>query len=211
MYDNHVGVTTISRPWPGSSLYSSRGPRTDMSRPGLEPGPPSWEASTLEKSHLDSLYAGYSEPLLMMRLASLQTSTVWTADHSVGSMKGIFLNSGCGEPLRVRRSSVGSMSGCCKAAPSFKSRLVTPHGRALPVKKKTSCDTIPFTGKVKPAWVDRTLLCTASQPSRAVHKTIQQLPSNSPPDNTKMYSIETSEKGLVYESKSNSFLAWFRS
>jgi hypothetical protein len=39
-----------------------------MSRPGLEPGPPAWEASTLEKSHLDSLYAGYSEPLLMMSL-----------------------------------------------------------------------------------------------------------------------------------------------
>ncbi len=42
-----------------------------MSRPGLEPGPPAWEAweaSTLEKSHLDSLYAGCSEPLLMMSL-----------------------------------------------------------------------------------------------------------------------------------------------
>jgi hypothetical protein len=39
-----------------------------MSRPGLEPGPPAWEASTLEKSHLDSLYAGCSEPLLMMCL-----------------------------------------------------------------------------------------------------------------------------------------------
>jgi hypothetical protein len=39
-----------------------------MSWLGLEPGPPAWEASTLEKSHLDSLYAGYSEPLLMMRL-----------------------------------------------------------------------------------------------------------------------------------------------
>ena len=35
-----------------------------MSRPGIEPGPPAWEASTLEKSHLDSLSAGYSEPLL---------------------------------------------------------------------------------------------------------------------------------------------------
>ncbi len=35
-----------------------------MSRPGIEPGPPAWEASTLEKSHLYSLYAGYSEPLL---------------------------------------------------------------------------------------------------------------------------------------------------
>jgi hypothetical protein len=47
-----------------------------MSRPGLEPGPPAWEANALEKSHLDSLYAGYSEPLLMMRLAPfIQTST----------------------------------------------------------------------------------------------------------------------------------------
>jgi hypothetical protein len=43
-----------------------------MSRPGIEPGPPAWEASTLEKSHLDSFYAGYTEPLLMMRLALQQ-------------------------------------------------------------------------------------------------------------------------------------------
>jgi len=35
-----------------------------MCRPGIEPGPPAWEASTLEKNHLDSLSAGYSEPLL---------------------------------------------------------------------------------------------------------------------------------------------------
>jgi hypothetical protein len=39
-----------------------------MSRLGLEPGPPAWEASTLEKSHLDSLYASCSEPLLIMSL-----------------------------------------------------------------------------------------------------------------------------------------------
>ncbi len=39
-----------------------------MSRPGIEPGPPAREASTLEKSHLDSLYAGYSEPLLLLRV-----------------------------------------------------------------------------------------------------------------------------------------------
>ena len=38
-----------------------------MSRPGIEPGPPA--ASTLEKSHLDSLFAGYSEPLLGLRPA----------------------------------------------------------------------------------------------------------------------------------------------
>jgi hypothetical protein len=37
---------------------------------GIEPGPPAWEASTLEKSHLDSLFAGYSELLLGLRLAS---------------------------------------------------------------------------------------------------------------------------------------------
>jgi hypothetical protein len=40
-----------------------------MSRPGIKPGPPAWEASTLQKNHLDSLCAGYSEPLLMLRLA----------------------------------------------------------------------------------------------------------------------------------------------
>jgi hypothetical protein len=40
-----------------------------MSRPGIEPGPPEQEASTLEKSHLDSLFAGYSEPLLGLRPA----------------------------------------------------------------------------------------------------------------------------------------------
>jgi hypothetical protein len=41
-----------------------------MSRPGIEPGPPAWEASTLEKRHLDSLFASYSEPLLGLRLAA---------------------------------------------------------------------------------------------------------------------------------------------
>jgi hypothetical protein len=39
-----------------------------MSWPGLKPGPPAWDVSTLEKSNVDSLYAGYAEPLLMMRL-----------------------------------------------------------------------------------------------------------------------------------------------
>jgi hypothetical protein len=53
------------------------------SNPGLPCG------STLEKSHLDSLYAGYSEPLLMMRLAlkqqplhgsSVQVKSTWTTE-----------------------------------------------------------------------------------------------------------------------------------
>jgi hypothetical protein len=46
-----------------------------MSRPGIEPGPPAWEASTLENSHLDSLFAGYSEPLLGLRAAQHPAST----------------------------------------------------------------------------------------------------------------------------------------
>ncbi len=33
-----------------------RGPETDMSRPGIEPESPLWEASTLEKSHSNSLF-----------------------------------------------------------------------------------------------------------------------------------------------------------
>ncbi len=43
-----------------------------MSWPGIEPGLPEREASTLEKSHLDSLFTGYSEPLLGLRLALQQ-------------------------------------------------------------------------------------------------------------------------------------------
>jgi hypothetical protein len=46
-----------------------------MSRPGIEPRPPEREASTLEKSHLDSLIAGYSEPLLELRLVQRVAST----------------------------------------------------------------------------------------------------------------------------------------
>jgi hypothetical protein len=43
-----------------------------MSRLGNEPGPSTWEASTLEKSNLDSLFAGYSEPLLGLMPAQQQ-------------------------------------------------------------------------------------------------------------------------------------------
>ncbi len=61
--------------WPGSSLYSSRGLRAVMSRPGLEPGPPAWEASTLEKSHLDSLNAGFGTPTHDEAGTTITTST----------------------------------------------------------------------------------------------------------------------------------------
>jgi hypothetical protein len=33
----------------------TRGPETDMSRPRIEPGPPRWEASSLEKIHSNIL------------------------------------------------------------------------------------------------------------------------------------------------------------
>jgi hypothetical protein len=46
-----------------------------MSRPGIEPGPPAWEASTQEKNHLDSLFAAYSEPLLVRELKARRSST----------------------------------------------------------------------------------------------------------------------------------------
>jgi hypothetical protein len=41
-----------------------------MSRPRIEHELPAWEASTLEKSQVDSLFAGYSEPLFELRLAA---------------------------------------------------------------------------------------------------------------------------------------------
>jgi hypothetical protein len=53
-----------------------------MSRPGIEPGPPEREASTLEKSHLDSLIASYLEPLLGLRLASQQQPDLYMAPPS---------------------------------------------------------------------------------------------------------------------------------
>ncbi len=40
--------------WPRSPPSLTRGPRTDMFQPGIEPGPPWWKASTLEKSHSKS-------------------------------------------------------------------------------------------------------------------------------------------------------------
>jgi hypothetical protein len=45
-----------------SHLYHNHSPETDMSPPGIEPGPSAWEASTQEKSHSNS---GYSELLHM--------------------------------------------------------------------------------------------------------------------------------------------------
>jgi hypothetical protein len=59
-----------------------------MSWPRFEPGLPAWKASTLEKSHLDSLYAGYLEPLLMMSLLHpdlymappVQVQSTWTTE-----------------------------------------------------------------------------------------------------------------------------------
>ncbi len=49
----------------------TRGPRTDMAQPGIEPGPPWWEASTLEKS--------YSNCLLIV----IRNIYIWSCDNTV--------------------------------------------------------------------------------------------------------------------------------
>ncbi len=49
--------------WPRSSPSSTRAPETNMSRLGLKPGPPRWEAKTLAKSYSNSLCCCYLEPL----------------------------------------------------------------------------------------------------------------------------------------------------
>jgi hypothetical protein len=69
-----------------------------MSWPGIEPGPPTWEASTLEKSHLDSLFAGYSEPLLELRWRSARGLYMAPPSACVGMDL-----TGCGRiaPLRI--------------------------------------------------------------------------------------------------------------
>ncbi len=51
---NPVGVTTMKRLDQGQTPFYTWGPETDMFRPGIEPGPPRWKASTLEKSHSNS-------------------------------------------------------------------------------------------------------------------------------------------------------------
>jgi hypothetical protein len=48
-----------------------------MYRPEIEPGPPAWEASTLEKSHLDSLLADYGTLLLHHNILHLKASKIF--------------------------------------------------------------------------------------------------------------------------------------
>jgi hypothetical protein len=60
-----------------------------MSRPRIEPGLPAWEASTLEKSHLDSLFVGYPEPLLGLRESA--TSSLHTSSISKHEISPLFL------------------------------------------------------------------------------------------------------------------------
>ncbi len=53
---DHIGVTTMKRLDQGHlhPKLDISGVRTDMSRPGIKPGPPRRETSTLEKSHTNS-------------------------------------------------------------------------------------------------------------------------------------------------------------
>ncbi len=50
-----IRTTATEEPWPRSSSSWTRGPSTQMSRPGIVLGPPRWEAITLKKSHSNSL------------------------------------------------------------------------------------------------------------------------------------------------------------
>ncbi len=60
-------------------MEMTRGSRTDMSRPGIEPGHPTWEASTLEKSHPDSLLIAIQNIYIWARDRTFKTKTsiVW--------------------------------------------------------------------------------------------------------------------------------------
>ncbi len=53
----HVGVTTIER-LDQSHLYPNL-EVAGLGQLGIEPGPPAWETSTLEKSHPDSLLIAF--------------------------------------------------------------------------------------------------------------------------------------------------------
>jgi hypothetical protein len=66
-----------------------------MSRPGIEPGPPAWEASTLEKSHLDSLFASYSEHYYYT------TNTNIPGHHSKPSAPPIIIIKLCSPQIRL--------------------------------------------------------------------------------------------------------------
>jgi hypothetical protein len=44
-------------------LHPTRGPKTDVSRPGIKTGPPLWEASTLAKGYSKQQINSYSKRL----------------------------------------------------------------------------------------------------------------------------------------------------
>jgi hypothetical protein len=70
------GLSYYGETWPRSSPSSTSKPETDMSRLGIEPGPPRWEASTLAKSYLNSL-------LLIIRNISLSSRVATLSLYSV--------------------------------------------------------------------------------------------------------------------------------
>jgi hypothetical protein len=53
---HRIGVTTMERPDQGHLHPQLEHPETKMSRPGIKPGSPALQASTLAKSYLNSLW-----------------------------------------------------------------------------------------------------------------------------------------------------------
>jgi hypothetical protein len=66
-----------------------------MSWPGIEPGPPAWEASTLEKSHPDSL-------LMAIGTSSYEPATTWYNCRSMWRIGG--LRARPGQPSTLRKN-----------------------------------------------------------------------------------------------------------
>ncbi len=58
-------------------------PKTDISGPGIEPGPPQWESSTPEKSHSNSLLIAIRNIYILARnMAPLSACVTWTQEHT---------------------------------------------------------------------------------------------------------------------------------
>ncbi len=103
---------------PRSSLSYTRGPRTDIFWPGIEPGPPWWEASTLEKSNSNSFFRNiyiwardrvFSPYFLWYRYLNYMYSIQYTYRTSVWCCSG--------QPSR----------SCCRC---WSSKLASHKGRA---------------------------------------------------------------------------------
>ncbi len=71
-------------------------PKVELPRPGIEPGPLQWEASTLEKGHSNSLFNCYSEPLQCPIYFELWPNEALVDRNEVGAVRHVEYVSGAG-------------------------------------------------------------------------------------------------------------------